>query len=202
MAMPSVKTNQDSPLLRLPGELRTRIWEYVLGGFELRSMFPDHSQPRKPRRMIPPFAERSNGTQLLRTCRQIYTETALLPYKTNTFIFETYTPVKYDLKRMKAFQRAHIEKIQFDVDCQAGDTDPYKLMFALGEDNLEVLPGLKHVHVVAFCCHGRYGPGFSDKMKSVEAVIRNILNVELGGRQLKSTCEVRVGNAFSEGARK
>lgn len=151
--------------------------------------------------MIPPLAERRNGTQLLRTCRQIYSETALLPYKTNTFVFETYTPVKYDLKRMKAFQRAHIEKIQFDVDCQAGDTDPYKLMFALGKDNLEVLPSLKHVHVVAFCCHGRHDPGFSDEMKSVEAVIRNILNVGLVGRQLKSTCEVRVGSTYFEGVR-
>ncbi|KAH4935014.1 hypothetical protein HBI79_080140 [Parastagonospora nodorum] len=193
-----VEANQDSPLLRLPGELRSRIWEYVLGGYELRSMDIKNSQQITIQRMVPPFAERRNGTQLLRTCRQIYTETALLPYRANTFVFYTYIPIKHDLKYMKAFQRAQIEKIQLYTDCLAGGIEPYKLMVALASDKLKVIPGLKHVHVVAFCQPGRDESDFSERTKSVEAAIRNVLDEGLTGRQLKSTCEVLAGNAWSE----
>ncbi|KAH3989403.1 hypothetical protein HBI25_120030 [Parastagonospora nodorum] len=192
-----VKTNQDSPLLRLPGELRSRIWEYVLGGYELRSVYIKNSQQITVKRMVPPFAERMNGTQLLRTCRQIYTETALLPYRANTFILETLDTIKHELKKMKPFQRARIEKIQFEVN-----TNLFMLDTALGKDNLEVIPGLKHVHVVAFCDSSRDASDVSERTKSVEAAIRNVLDEGLAGRQVKSTCEVRAGNAWSTATHK
>jgi hypothetical protein len=143
--------------------------------------------------MLPPFIERNYGTQLLRTCRQIYIETALLPYRTNTFIFTTHYPVKQDIRYMKPFQRAQIEKIQFETSSSVGDTNPLDLSVALGKDNLEVIPGLKHIHVVAFCDRGHDPRDFSEQMKSVKAVVNDVLNVQLAGRQLKSTCEVQSG---------
>ncbi|KAI8940196.1 hypothetical protein NX059_003902 [Plenodomus lindquistii] len=65
---------QQSPLLRLPGELRNQIWELALGGnvCEIKKYYdvPEHCRENFP-------------TALLQTCRQVFAETALLPYSLN-----------------------------------------------------------------------------------------------------------------------
>ncbi|KAA8617144.1 hypothetical protein PtrSN002B_008404 [Pyrenophora tritici-repentis] len=42
-----VKVNQQSPLLRLPPEIRNRIWEFALGGMVYRVKNPDSDRHRK-----------------------------------------------------------------------------------------------------------------------------------------------------------
>ncbi|KAI4644337.1 hypothetical protein J4E93_006238 [Alternaria ventricosa] len=140
-----------SPLLRLPGELRNKIFAYAVGGYIITAKrpilhepsddeadwycprFEDDSdnrlkfcltttvQPQVPREpdaisyhsdyyindCVPwdPFLEGKTSTSVSRiftvgyVCRQIYTETALLQYKTNYFHFDT--PVFIDLFLMQ-----------------------------------------------------------------------------------------------------
>jgi hypothetical protein len=53
--------------------------------------------------MVPCASDRALGLDLLRTCRQIYSETALLPYKLNTFSFNSYMDVKPHLATLARF---------------------------------------------------------------------------------------------------
>ncbi|KAF2253367.1 hypothetical protein BU26DRAFT_400386, partial [Trematosphaeria pertusa] len=81
--------NVKSPLLRLPGKIRNAIWEYVVGG----TTFDMHVKYRYKGRYAwrIPDAKAANTTKnqlsLLRVCRQIYAETAILPFKVNVFKF-------------------------------------------------------------------------------------------------------------------
>jgi len=85
----TIRNQQDSPLLRLPGELRNRIYEYALGDFQI--FFKDRSVGRgvevyttneeADKRMI--RAPHFQG--LTTTCRQVHAETKLLPFALNEF---------------------------------------------------------------------------------------------------------------------
>ncbi|KAF2013418.1 hypothetical protein BU24DRAFT_464201 [Aaosphaeria arxii CBS 175.79] len=97
-----------SPLLRLPAEIRCKIYEYALGGYDISivrriastsgnatdflSFYDGVEIPRGSRSIEKP------NIGLLRVSRQIYVETALLPYVYNTFCFDlalgnsTFTP--------------------------------------------------------------------------------------------------------------
>jgi len=104
-----------SPLLSLPSEIRNKIFEYVLGGYDIyisaynaqsMSRHTAHSNGGMLRRniqlthrmvtmMLPqgtPFRP-ARPTDILpamslpRVCRQLYTETGLLPYMLNRFKF-------------------------------------------------------------------------------------------------------------------
>ena len=71
---------RQSPLLRLPAELRAATWEHVLRGYTIRLVRPgNHCKltPSRLRLMECLFA-------LLRVSRQVYLETARLPYTLNT----------------------------------------------------------------------------------------------------------------------
>ncbi|KAF7446426.1 hypothetical protein Ptr902_09458 [Pyrenophora tritici-repentis] len=78
-----VKVNQQSPLLRLPPEIRNRIWEFALGGMVYRVKNPDSDRHRK----LAPSPKQPAGISLLRVCRQIYAEAAMLPSLLNTISF-------------------------------------------------------------------------------------------------------------------
>ena len=111
-------TNQTrSPFLRLPQEVRARIYIYTLGGntitigyetyrtskeasspaaqkvhpiFRYRSaVYSAHNlNPFKPQ---PPFIKKTHGLSLLNgICRQLYLETATLPYTLNTLAFSSH----------------------------------------------------------------------------------------------------------------
>ncbi|KAF1932400.1 uncharacterized protein M421DRAFT_2031 [Didymella exigua CBS 183.55] len=83
----TIRTNSQSRLLRLPPELRNQIWEYALGGhaFDIttRKVFKQRKRIDKAKAWDLPI----NTFALLRVCRQIYAETALIPYKHNAFCF-------------------------------------------------------------------------------------------------------------------
>jgi hypothetical protein len=104
-------TNQsNSPFLRLPAEIRNQIYEYALGfqtitiGYETYRSSYEESKPVFRYRstvfnhITNPFKERqqsyvkvSKGFTLLNnTCRQMYIETSVLPYKLSTIAFDSY----------------------------------------------------------------------------------------------------------------
>ena len=85
-----------SPFLRLPPEIRIRIYRLVLGGQQIWiSLYPyetDHRSHCGERFYhFNTINGRGRGLdiRLLRVCRQVFTETALLPYALNHFSFET-----------------------------------------------------------------------------------------------------------------
>jgi hypothetical protein len=177
--------------LRLPPELRSRIWEYVLAGHTPRSVDVNPGRARIMR-MIPSRDKCMHGMDLLRTCRQIYAETALLPYKTNIFSFSPYTNIKHDLKYMKPFQRAQIDKIQIELPHSGGDIS-YLLSYTLKKDSLEFLPNLKDIHVVCFTYHTVFAANrgmVQQKLEVDEVDVRNRLDVLLAGCYLATTCEI------------
>jgi hypothetical protein len=111
----STALNQlNSPLLRLPGELRNRIYEYVLGGLTIRNLENVLSAAHVVHEPVglEQYGARAHGTvvpvyassdvsdepwyryqpktvllhvNLLKVCRQIYSETHLLPFQLNAF---------------------------------------------------------------------------------------------------------------------
>lgn len=73
------KNALESPLLRLPAELRAMIWKYALRGYI--------SKPR-PWKSIPiTFTTQTDRFSLLRVFRQIHCETSTLPYQLTVFAF-------------------------------------------------------------------------------------------------------------------
>lgn len=70
-----------SPLLRLPPELRARIYGYALGGYTIRPLIGNQAATTS---VTPRFA-------LLRVSRQLYQETSRLPSTLNTVEIQTVT---------------------------------------------------------------------------------------------------------------
>lgn len=99
-----MKRNEGSPLLRLPPELRYLIWMYELGGQTLQFRFVK-KKASNMEGMVPTISKRANGLDLLRVCRQVYAETALVPERANIFAFYSWSCIKYDLIRLQNFQR-------------------------------------------------------------------------------------------------
>jgi hypothetical protein len=75
----------NSPLLRLPGELRNRIYAYIFDKQDY--IFTLYNVGEYDARFHP-ISYRKYNLSLLATSRQIYTETALLPYKLGRFHYQ------------------------------------------------------------------------------------------------------------------
>ncbi|KAF9699607.1 hypothetical protein EKO04_002190 [Ascochyta lentis] len=104
-----VEANQDVPLLRLPTEIRNRIWEYALGGKTFMAIRFDNPWRYK---FIPSASEPSNGAALLRTCRQIYSETALYPSRFGTFACTNPRDLKQSAKGLKTYHRRQVMRLR------------------------------------------------------------------------------------------
>lgn len=79
-----------SPLLRLPGEIRNRIYKYALCGKHIAFLHPLlYMSDDTCSRTSPPIHVRSNSVpkllRLTQICRQIHAETDLLVFKANEF---------------------------------------------------------------------------------------------------------------------
>ncbi|CAO2656942.1 Nn.00g057450.m01.CDS01 [Neocucurbitaria sp. VM-36] len=106
------KNNQASPLLRLPPEIRTEIWKYVLGGKEYRVVY----EPNVRRFMLSQsHTEPVHAMALLRTCRQIYSEAARMPVLHSNFSFTSMYGMRCAFRQLKPYQRKHIDLIQIEV---------------------------------------------------------------------------------------
>jgi hypothetical protein len=104
----------ESPLLRLPGEIRNRIYTYVIKfrPYEFAIVKPD-STGRRAR-----LKHRANGVQLSRVCRRLYHETAMLPFSLNEFCCANFYVCEVLHKLFTTTQRAAMRKLIVKV---AGD---------------------------------------------------------------------------------
>ncbi|KAF2846853.1 hypothetical protein T440DRAFT_220784 [Plenodomus tracheiphilus IPT5] len=107
-----VEKNSKIFLLSLPAEIRNRIFKYTLGGNIVwctitRCHVVIRTGP--PRRYII-----DTEHALLRVCRQIYVETALLPFSTNDFGFIPRQPVQVLWQRMLPGQRNAVTGVVID----------------------------------------------------------------------------------------
>jgi hypothetical protein len=73
------RRNQCTPLLRLPAELRAAIWDHALGGQVFKLKHSPFAASEWDAKLVPSNAEPMKSIALLRTCRQIYSETVSCP---------------------------------------------------------------------------------------------------------------------------
>ncbi|KAF2030008.1 hypothetical protein EK21DRAFT_66407 [Setomelanomma holmii] len=186
--------NQNSPLLRLPPELRNKIWRYVLGGNVLRWTLVSSSRYSLKYRMAPPPGQIILGLDLLRTCRQIYAETALLPYQLNTFACTEYAGIKGELQYLQPFQRSHIAKLQLEASSIRGlwlgqgylsDIERYTDARFCGKYKLGFLPALEEIQVCVLTPDLRSESAVDECKRSV----RDQLSTLLAGKQVDITFE-------------
>ncbi|KAJ4372398.1 hypothetical protein N0V83_004172 [Neocucurbitaria cava] len=148
------ESNRLSPLLRLPAEIRNEIWKYALGGKVYRGVFDDSKAPST--KLSLPRTEPANTAALLRTCRQIYAETALMLCSLNKFSFDFTADVCVGVRKLKSIQRRQIMSVQLELLCPAGD--PARLCKMLGARHMYMpsksfvnrLPCLKKICVSVF----------------------------------------------------
>ncbi|XPS70270.1 beta transducin [Ascochyta lentis] len=86
----AIKTNSETPLLRLPPEVRNRVWEYALGGKVFNVVFLQtlRGQYVEEKTSISKDTFPENSQALLCVCRQIHQETVLLQFSANAFRFD------------------------------------------------------------------------------------------------------------------
>ncbi|KAH7086678.1 hypothetical protein FB567DRAFT_628778 [Paraphoma chrysanthemicola] len=117
-----VKSNQNSPLLQLPPEIRNHIWKLVLVGMVFRQQYKNafigqRYVGRSSRSVLKNKPhDAKNAMAMLQVCRQLYAECAALPYSVNQFASEFYWMEAFStaLRRLRAHQRSHITDILFE----------------------------------------------------------------------------------------
>ncbi|KAG9188772.1 hypothetical protein G6011_07477 [Alternaria panax] len=92
------RNTAESPLLRLPAELRNEIYKYALG----RHVYPVPGDGRKNPRAL----------NLVRVCRQIQQEAAFLPYSLSVLSSRMAIHLEEFVSRLSISQRNAIETIQ------------------------------------------------------------------------------------------
>lgn len=115
------------PLLRLPSEIRTRIFKFVFTQQKwpcVRSVSHHHKTnavPGQPESIhfggylyltqhFNPWDNMSLHLQVLRVCKQIYIEAALLPYALNNFFCESPLALEEFESKLKPVQRQAIQE--------------------------------------------------------------------------------------------
>ncbi|KAG9188785.1 hypothetical protein G6011_07490 [Alternaria panax] len=104
----------NSPLLRLSAELRNEIYNLVLNNY---SHLHNLDAPRRERVRESRNEESGNELALLRVCRQLYEETALLPFSLGPFTFHNLALFsKYLAQTLLPSQIAAITALQCPCD--------------------------------------------------------------------------------------
>lgn len=169
----SVKSNQRSPLLRLPAEIRNQIWRYVVGCATLKAVWVKIGRDQH-RRFIPSNTPGITNLDILRCCLQIYAEAALLPYSLNTFTFYDYDRIEHDFKLLKPYQRTAVTHIQLEVRLVSGLKRKFgtlELLARLSGYSLGFLSALKQIRVLVFLRSIRNPDEVMTKMKEQLGVL-------------------------------
>jgi hypothetical protein len=176
-------------LLRLPSEIRTTIWRFVVGGHVLRHTYINHTKRRPTYSMTPPVSERPGGLALPRTCRQIYADVVLLPYKVNTFSFAPNMMVKHDIGCLKPIQRSQITDIQLELVPKRGwrfkQGTSLQELAKLSKYNFDFLPKLERIHILVFDTRQQGQQSY----ESCVSTLRSRLQVFLANKTVRITFE-------------
>ncbi|KAH7086756.1 hypothetical protein FB567DRAFT_592626 [Paraphoma chrysanthemicola] len=141
------RNDRESPLLRLPGELRTRLYKLVLienDGYQ--AQYPTRSD-----RYSFQASSGLSGLSILHTCRRILGEAALLPFSLNVFKFDgLWTLSKSRCQdTLNSTQLSAIRSIKVETECIGFDTNP---LFKIPNDSLsKILPGVREIYVSGMC---------------------------------------------------
>jgi hypothetical protein len=119
----TLRNAQESPLLRLPPELRNEIYEYTLGGLQIRpghrlggpGMWQVLSKPVDAD-LSAPWQKMHYIAPLTLACRQIHTEAGLLPFKLNEITLGPLEPFLLAMNRLTDRQRNAIRTIRTQSD--------------------------------------------------------------------------------------
>ncbi|KAJ4382930.1 beta transducin [Didymella sp. IMI 355093] len=122
-----------SPLLRLPPEIRNKIWSFAIGGqlvvlpdeenskgFAIRIKLKEDSTGYIPLTFCGQEAhfeitKLRAAFHLPEVCRQVYSETVLTSYRENVFLCDSvYPATKTSFGRLKAAQRKAITAVEFN----------------------------------------------------------------------------------------
>ena len=91
----------------MPAKIRNKIWKLVLGGKLYRSSWTLGFHPLS--------TESEDATALLRTCRQIYSETAIMTLALGTFSGRSVGEAERSLRKFKPNLRKQITTLLFTV---------------------------------------------------------------------------------------
>jgi hypothetical protein len=149
---------KSSPLLHLPGEIRNSIYEYVLqedAPYRLAT-----AMILEDLRKVSLFPVVPHRLALLRTCRQLYLETALLPFQLNIFAFRSRTFRDFVSSQLTRAQRHAIRGIETCIHAGEGLWwlvsrveslwSPRYEKVAIAADDLAfrtLLPGLQNIKI-------------------------------------------------------
>ncbi|RMZ66580.1 tetratricopeptide-like helical [Pyrenophora seminiperda CCB06] len=142
------RNQQTSPLLRLPAELRNKIYNYVF-----------HSPPIRPyrdHRVYGAWAYSRRQLSLLQVCRQVYFEARLVPFKCNVFVGYAEHVIELLVTSFAPQQADVISTVDIYVDAFAVYRDGVipdvglKKWFTSELAEMAMLKGLKEVTLVWF----------------------------------------------------
>lgn len=106
----SLRNQRESPLLRLPSELRNEIYQYVLGGHTYDLPMESGGQPGTQ------LPERPMDLSLPLACRQTYLEALPIIYSHNTFAFEYGYDMEMFCAQRKSSEVRCIRNIEMIID--------------------------------------------------------------------------------------
>lgn len=154
----------------LSPELRNKIFYHAVGGM----VFREHHNYPFSYKVVPRVEEQPECLALLRTCRQIYGETAALPYNANLFSFSSQESMYRFFERLTIAQRELICSLQLELR-----SDSWHEEESLDAENIDEafekwLPNLKHVHVLVF---NRYWSGHGTD-EEIPGRMKNVDHIE------------------------
>lgn len=165
-----VERNSKSPLLSLPPEIRNRIWEYTFG-HNVYEVLAGHDRVRRPSIIRLSYGS-STGLALLQSCRQIYSEAALMPLHLSTFVFDSTSKIMRATSQFTKRQRKHIRHIRFDTTSQDFGGAAWFITSKMIK-TAELFPSLKSIQIVVYDANS---PWFQSTTFAVaEASIRRCL---------------------------
>ncbi|KAJ4341963.1 beta transducin [Ascochyta clinopodiicola] len=140
----------ESPLLRLPAEIRNQIWSLAMGGQLV--VLPDDQYVKGCAMKLGPGSYRHTGTKLLaafhlpEVSRQVYSETALTSYQQNIFMLDYRNlSTRNSVTRLMAAQRRAITKVEIGYDVLTHYLSVYECHFV--KLITDLLPNLEVIFV-------------------------------------------------------
>ncbi|KAI4710520.1 hypothetical protein J4E89_004976 [Alternaria sp. Ai002NY15] len=155
------RNQTESPLLRLPGELRNRIYELVVGG---NIIFVSGLLQRPEKALVdlmtPGVAQKSTWTSVSGiftiglACRQLHRETALTQYTKNVFHFDDMQSGRAFVNGLTSTQRALLTSISVNVVDYFSADPSWDLMLSMWSSVVDTdidmfLPELEIVYISA-----------------------------------------------------